>query len=74
MTRYWEAQLSLVSAHIADAERQIAQQRQLIEELNGAGHSTEEAEKTLALVVTLVTTLKEMQATIRRQLARCSIH
>ena len=66
MITHWEDhQLVLATACIADARWRIARQRQLTEELEARGHATEGAERTLALMVTLLATMRETQATMR---------
>jgi hypothetical protein len=78
MRANWETrQLALAFARIADAGQWIGRQQQLIEELEeleAAGRSTEAAEKILAVMVTILTSMRDTGATIQRLLSRSSIH
>jgi hypothetical protein len=71
----WEAHhLALERSRVADAGSWIVRQKQLLDELEACGRSTEDAEKTLALMVTLLGCMQETEATIRWLLSRSSIH
>jgi hypothetical protein len=75
MTKNWEArQLALVPARIANAGWWIVRHQQLIEELEASGRSTDDAEKTLALIVTVLASMRETEATIGRLLSRNTVH
>ena len=58
---------------MADAQRQVAGQPHWIGKLEAAGPSTVEAEKTLALTITVMATMREIEAAIQR-FSRLSTH
>ena len=74
MRTNWEAHhLALEPSRIGDAGSLIVRQKQLVDELEAGGRATEDAERTLALMVTILGCMQETEATIRL-LSRRSIH
>jgi hypothetical protein len=66
--------LAFATACIAEAGWRITRQRKLTEELEARGRSTENAERTLALMVTLLAAMRETQAPMRGLTSQGSIH
>ena len=67
----WEAHhLALEPSRIGDAGSLIARQKQLVDELEAGGRPTEDAKKTLALMVTILGCMQETKATIQWLMSR----
>ena len=71
MRTNWEAHhLALEPSRIGDAGSLIVRQKQLVDELEAGGRATEDAERTLALMVTILGCMQETEATLRTVLNR----
>ena len=71
MRTNWEAHhLALEPSPIGDAGSLIVRQKQLVDELEACGRPTEDAKKTLALMITLLGCMQETEATIQWLISR----
>ena len=52
--RHRKADLDLVKRHVVDAEKRVAKQRELVDELERDGYSTTEAHELLEVMVDLL--------------------
>ena len=64
MTPQLRGLLGIVNLGIAEAEQQIAQQKKRIQQLQAVGLPTLEAEKTLAVMVTVASAMRDNQLMI----------
>ena len=62
--------LGLEPSRIGDAESLIVRQKRLVDELEAGGRPTADAERTLALMVTILGCVQETEATLRTVLNR----
>ena len=66
--------LALVNRCVAEAERQIAKQRQRIDDLKAKGQPTVEEEKTLDVMLTVASSLRDNQVMIQLQISGLVTH
>jgi hypothetical protein len=66
--------LAIVSRCLADADRQIARQRERIAELKARSQLTVEEEKTLDVMLVVASCMRDSQAMIQLQISALTLH
>jgi hypothetical protein len=66
--------LVIVSRCIAEAEKQIAGQRQRVDDLKAKGQPTAQEEKTLDVMLVVASSMRDNQAMIQLQISGLMLH
>ena len=70
----WDAELKRVSLNIAAAEQAIEHQRKRVDRSSSGGDATNDAQRQLEMMITILRMMKHYQFSIERHLADGSVH